>query len=265
MQIPESKTNENFYVVAREHGQERTDLPTWADRRAGNIRFDEQPATDPHRRDIEGVPGAFQLLNLLSADECQQFMQITDALGYHLDAPVSLPHSVRHNTNTNWIVDESVDEPMWERARTLIPELVGGEPALGFNARFRFYRYAAGDYFKPHTDAAWPGSRVRGGELVHDAYGDRLSQMTCLIFLSDGFEGGRTQFYVNPNTGEPATNPDEMQIVSVVTPKGAALFFPHGFHPQHCLHAGEPVSAGVKYIIRTDVLFGVPGNRPTPL
>ena len=128
-----------------------------------------------------------------------------------------------------------------------------GQHALGLNARFRFYRYASGDYFKPHTDGAWPGSRVIDGALVHDAYGDRNSQMSCLLFLSESYTGGRTLFYVPSNEFA-----GETDVIAVATPKGAALCFPHGFHPLHCLHAGEPVGDGVKYIIRTDVLFGVP-------
>ena len=244
-------SHETFYVVAREQGQENFDLPTWADRAPGNIEFESHPAVQATRRDIAEVPGSFQLLNVLTEDECDQFVRTTDELGYHLDAPVSLPHSVRHNTNLNWIVDESIDSPIWARCDSLIPEKVMGESALGLNARFRFYRYAGGDYFKPHTDGAWPGSRVIDGKLVHDAYGDRNSQMSCLLFLSDGYTGGRTLFYVRS-----AANPGATDIIAVATPKGAALCFPHGFHPMHCLHAGEPVNDGVKYIIRTDVLFG---------
>jgi len=251
---------ERFYVVALEAGQERADLPTWTDKLPGNIEFAATPPPTS-RVNIDGVPGAFQLLDLLTEDECRQFVEISDSLGYHHDAPVSLPHSIRHNTNFNWIVDASIDEPIWERCRPLIDERVGEQPALGLNARFRFYRYAEGDYFKPHTDGAWPGSRVRDGLLVHDAYGDRVSQMTCLLFLSDGYEGGRTQFFTDSRTGGPATHSDQVEVVSVLTPRGAGLFFPHGFHPLHCLHAGEAVSAGVKYIVRTDVLFGVRGHH----
>ena len=69
--------------------------------------------------------------------------------------------------------------------------------------------------------------------------------MTALIFLSDGYEGGRTLFYTGATS-----------IVPVPTPKGAILCFPHGMHPLHCVHAGEEVTAGHKYIIRTDVLYG---------
>ncbi len=247
-----------FYVVAREAGHERQDLPTWADRGPGNIVFDAGPGRTVQRRDIEEVPGAFQLLGVLSDAECAQFVAISDALGYHQDAPVSLPHHVRHNTNVNWVVDESIDAAIWERCRPLVPERVAGAAALGLNARFRFYRYREGDFFRPHTDGAWPGSRVREGRLVHDAYGDRISQMTMLLFLSDGYLGGRTLFYVRDGDGDVQTAP-----LGVTTPKGAALCFPHGFHPLHCLHAGEPVSSGAKYIIRTDVLFGLPKTTPS--
>ena len=72
--------------------------------------------------------------------------------------------------------------------------------------------------------------------------------MTFLLLLSDGYPGGRTLLYP-PRTGAP---PRE---VAVRTRKGAALCFPHGEHPLHCLHAGERVGAGRKYVIRTDILF----------
>ena len=240
---------EHFYIAAYESGSERDDLPTWANRSDDVIRFDQITSTVT-RRDVEAVPGAFQLLNVLSADECDQFVAISESLGYHIDAPVSLPHSVRHNNNLNWVVTEAIDRQIWARCALLTDAGMNGEQALGLNARFRFYRYGPGDYFKAHTDGAWPGSRVVGGELVHDAYGDRFSQMTCLVFLSDGYSGGRTRFYVPREDGiEPHV------LISVSTPKGAVLVFPHGRHPKHCLHSGETVGSGTKYIIRTDVLY----------
>lgn len=236
----------DFYVVSTEPGHSAPDLPAWACSHPGSIRFDERPVAVIERKDLPEIPGAFHLLNVLSDEECDRFVQISEALGYHGDAPVSLPRSVRHNNNFNWIVDESVDGPVWDRCREFFDvSTFNGQLPLGLNARFRFYRYGAGDFFNPHTDGAWPGSRVVDGHLVADAYGDRLSQMTFLIFLSDGYEGGRTLFHTGPET-----------IVAVHTPIGAALCFPHGMHPQHCVHAGEEVMAGTKYIIRTDVLYG---------
>ena len=251
-----AQIEDTFFVVAREAGSEQPDLPTWTDRGAGNIAFDPSPARIATRREVSGVPGAFQLLDVLTPAECEQFISTSERLGYNLDAPVSLPHSVRHNTNINWIVDQSIDGPIWERCKPLIREQVANQSALGLNARFRFYRYGSGDFFAPHTDGAWPGSRVIDGALVHDAYGDRLSQMSFLLLLSDGYAGGRTLFFLDRATGRAAQDLDTAEVVGVETPKGAALCFPHGFHPLHCLHAGEEITSGTKYIIRTDVLYG---------
>ena len=78
---------------------------------------------------------------------------------------------------------------------------------------------------------------------IRDAYGDRWSQMTVLILLSDNYEGGRTVFRVDGSE------------ISTKTPKGGILVFPHGGHPQHCLHAGENVASGFKYMIRTEALY----------
>jgi hypothetical protein len=235
-----------FYVAGREPGHTDPNLPVWACTEPGGIRYNERPAVVIERKDLPEIPGAFHLLNVLSDEECDRFVLISEALGYHGDAPVSLSRSIRHNNNFNWIVDESVDGPIWDRCRSFFGvSLFDGRWPLGLNARFRFYRYIRGDFFDPHTDGAWPGSRIVDGQLVTDAYGDRLSQMTALIFLSDGYEGGRTLFHTGPTS-----------IVPVQTPKGAILCFPHGMHPQHCVHAGEMVTAGKKYIIRTDVLYG---------
>jgi hypothetical protein len=55
---------------------------------------------------------------------------------------------------------------------------------------------------------------------------------------------------------KPAKAANDVNIISVKTPKGGVLCFPHGMHPLHCLHAGEPITSGTKYIIRTDILFG---------
>lgn len=237
---------ENFYVVTREAGHTSHELPVWAAKQPGSITFDSDHGRSIHREDIAEVPGVFLLHDVLSDEECHRFVALSDVLGYHDDAPVSLPRRIRHNHNFNWVVDESVDSPIWRRCKDFFsPSTYTSLRPRGLNARFRFYRYGVGDYFAPHTDGVWPGSRVIDGQLVPDAYGDRFSEMTMLLFLTDGYEGGRTQFQIRQNT-----------IESVTTPKGAALCFPHGTHPQHCIHAGEEVTSGLKYIIRTDVLYG---------
>lgn len=253
----------DFYVVAEEPGAEHPALPTWANENANPIALEEDLRADSRakveRVEVEDVPGTFQLLNVLSRDECLRFIELTESLGYLPDAAVSLPRSVRHNHNTTWVVDEQTDAIIWRRCEDFANVDRGffaDKKALGLNARFRFYRYESGDFFKPHTDGAWPGSRAIGRQLIPNAYPDRFSQMSVLLFLSDDFEGGDTLFLVNKNDAAlPARTQEESKWVHVRTPVGGALCFPHGIHPSHCLHSSEEIVSGVKYIIRTDMLF----------
>jgi predicted 2-oxoglutarate/Fe(II)-dependent dioxygenase YbiX len=253
--------NDTFYVVAHEPGAEHPALPTWANHNDNPAALDESYPVDSVRRiDIETVPGAFQLLKLLSTSECQTLIQLSEELGYLEDAAVSLPREIRHNDNVTWVTDEATDKLIYQRAAALLEDRLGifaGHKPLGINARFRFYRYGEGDFFKRHTDGAWPGSRVVNGDLIGNAYSDRYSLMSFLIFLNEDFEGGETRFFVNAdNPMHPARHGEPANAVDVRTPAGGVLCFPHGTHPMHCIHSSEPITHGVKYIIRTDLLFG---------
>ena len=93
------------------------------------------------------------------------------------------------------------------------------------------------------------------GELIANAYPDRYSEMTFLLLLNDDFEGGATRFFVDADGPGPARQDGRAQVIDVRTPAGAALCFPHGSHPMHCVHSSEPIERGSKYIIRTDLLF----------
>ncbi|MEO1009932.1 MAG: oxidoreductase [Bacteroidota bacterium] len=249
---------EDFYVIAKEKGFHNPLLPTWTDNLEAAQVFDANfDAGNVKREEIPEVPGAFQLLNVLSARETQRIIEISEMLGYDEDSPVSLPHDVRHNENFNWVVSEGIDQTIWERSKHLVTEEWQGQTAKGINARFRFYKYKEGDFFKPHTDGAWPGSRVIDRELVHNAYPDLYSQYTFLILLSDDFDGGATQFMVSKSDPKkPARLQSDLNVVNVRTPRGGVLCFPHGTHPLHCLHSSEEITRGIKYIIRTDILFG---------
>ncbi|WP_196889596.1 2OG-Fe(II) oxygenase [Aureivirga sp. CE67] len=249
---------EKFFVVTNEPGFHVQSLPTWADN--GDLKeiFDEKfDLNNVKRVEIPEVPGAFQLLNVLTESETEKIIEIAETLGFHEDSPVSLPHSVRHNENFNWVASEIVDHTLWNRSKHLVNEEYKGQTAKGINARFRFYKYGEGDFFKPHTDGAWPGSRVIDNKLIPNAYPGLYSQYTYLILLSDDFEGGSTEFMVSKSDPtKPARIESDMNIVKIRTPKGAILCFPHGTHPLHCLHSSEKITKGVKYIIRTDILFG---------
>ncbi|WP_372742240.1 2OG-Fe(II) oxygenase [Neptunomonas sp.] len=257
-------TTNPFYIAARESGSIRNDLPLWGSRVENPLLLQALQATSQQavsRIEVAGVPGAFQLLNLLTCEECKAFVDAAETMGFTEDASVSLGRNVRHNMNLNWIVDSATERLIWSRAATRFSDdtthFWAKEP-LGLNQRFRFYRYEKGDFFSMHTDGAWPGSQIINGQPVADAFGDRYSLYTFLIFLNDDFVGGETQFMVDKNDPtRPARKTLDASLKGIRTPAGGALCFPHGTHPLQCLHASEEVTKGKKYIIRTDVLFSL--------
>ena len=240
----------DFYIVAQETGSLNVSLPAWANREINTLNLEENLKNSIKRVEVEALPGAFQLLNVFTSRECESFINKTEALGYLEDAAVSLPRSVRHNDTVTWIVDDSIHDIMYKRVKDFMYDkdnIFEGKKTLGLNKRFRFYKYKKGDFFNFHTDGSWPGSKVVNEELISDFYKDRYSQMTFLVFLNDDFEGGYTQFIVKKDNKE--------ELVSIRTTKGGVLCFPHGFHPLHCVHSSTAITKGIKYIIRTDVLF----------
>ena len=134
-----------------------------------------------------------------------------------------------------------------------------GAPLLGINARWRLYRYYPGAVYRPHVDGAWPGSGVvkdgeaEGGEAyAYDAFGDRRSRLTMVVYLNEGFEGGGTTFFT--------AAAGELGVVEArtVAPRvGAVLVFPHGEGVGSLVHEGSALLSGAKYILRTDVLYGL--------
>ncbi|WP_299588659.1 2OG-Fe(II) oxygenase [uncultured Microbulbifer sp.] len=249
---------QKFFIIAREPGAEHPALPTWASREENPASLNNTAPSLIQRREVVGVPGAFQLLNVFSNDECQRLIEITENIGYLPDAAVSLPREVRHNDNLTWVVDAVSERLIWERCSPLMQDpshYFEGRQPVGLNQRFRFYRYGVGDYFQFHTDGAWPGSRIIDDRLISNGFPDRFSEMTFLVLLSEDFNGGATRFRVNAEDPYQQPNRHSMKDIDVRTPAGSVLCFPHGMHPLHRIHSSTPITQGTKYIIRTDVLF----------
>ncbi len=251
-------TDSSFYVVALEPGAENPAIPTWANKIANPIGFQENVTLgEGSRINVDGVSGAFQLLGVLSPTECQRLVETAESVGFLEDAAVTLPRTVRHNHSLTWVMDEHTSDLIWFRCAPFFDNASDryfGKRPVGLNNRFRFYRYQEGDFFKFHTDGSWPGSRIVDGDLVANAYPDRWSMLTFLLFLSDEYEGGETQFNNAPDAGFPGREGCQ-DIVDIRTPLGGVLCFPHGDHPMHCAHGSSIIRSGTKYIVRTDVLF----------
>lgn len=163
------------------------------------------------------APGVFTIPDLFDADACEALIANSEALGFERatvnlhSGPVDLP-GVRNND----------------------PE---GQPAVGLNERWRFYRYEPGQRFKRHRDGTLvlPPRTVDGIALP---MGRTLT--TLLIYLNDGCEGGETAFFTD--AGE--------EFLRVQPKMGTALCFLHDIR-----HEGCAVTAGVKYVLRTDILY----------
>ena len=183
-------------------------------------------------KELLDVENAFVIHEFLSGEDCDRLIARSEALGYEA-ATVGdvLVTQVRNNARVI-LDDPDLAATLWARARPFVPQ-VGGWEAVGFNDRFRFYRYDVAEAFAPHFD----GSVCRGA--------DEESRLTFMVYLNEGCEGGGTNFYYPGGRLKLCVRPE----------RGKALVF---LHLQ--LHEGAPVTAGRKYALRTDVMFG----RPAP-
>lgn len=162
----------------------------------------------------------------LSPDECARYIARFDAAAPE-QAPVitargvEVDLAVRNNLRVMW---DDADEANALVARVRPPATWKTERLVGGNPRLRLYRYEPGEQHTAHWDT------------VVELAGGVASRITLVVYLNDGFAGGETEF---PELGK------------VITPaRGMALLFQH-----RVLHAALTPASGVKYVLRTDVLY----------
>ena len=207
--------------------------------------------SSPRRLEARGVelpwaPNAtcFTIENVLSDDECEQLIALSERRGYE-QALVNVGNGRQAMSDvrrsSRWMVDsESAADELWRRIERHVPDVVAksrsgkgttvGWYASGLNERLRFLKYNPGDYFAPHQD----GSFQAKGQVSH---------MTVMLYLNSAGKGGETKF-LNPHGG------NDDKTVDVVPRRGLCLVFNHWL-----LHEGAMLLKGVKYAVRTDVMF----------
>eukprot|EP01041_Mallomonas_annulata_P008400 gene8400-17317_t len=197
---------------------------------------------------VPGVPGARIILDALTHNECDEWLRIAHTMGYSPDAVSGINHIL-------WLADDLLISQLFDRVKPhLPPTMTGSGELMGLNSRLRLFRYEAGAVFRIHIDGAWPGAGLNTeGKYVDDIFGDRYSRLTFLIYLTDDFDGGHTTFYIpDPN------QVGQLEARAVRPLKGSILCFPHGDAIGSLAHEGSAVSQGVKYVVRTDVLYALP-------
>ncbi|WP_164010780.1 prolyl hydroxylase family protein [Pyxidicoccus trucidator] len=176
-----------------------------------------------------GNPLLITVANLLSAEECRALVERIESEG-PTAAPITtakgfvMRPDIRNNTRVMFD-DVALAATLFERISPHVPHRLEREwVACGANERLRCYRYEAGQYFAPHFDGAF----VR--------HSDERSLLTFMVYLNDCPHGGATNFFA---------------LGYSVTPSmGTALLFNH-----HLLHEGAEVTAGIKYALRTDLMY----------
>ena len=161
-------------------------------------------------------------------EECKGFIDFSEKQGYQ-EALVrtkqgeEMRKDIRDNDRVIWDRPE-VAKQLFDLVKEHLPQMINGYEPIGLNERFRFYRYQDGQRFRPHVDGAYKRSDTE------------VSLITLLIYLNEGFEGGSTYLI----------DADE----EVIPKEGSLLLFDHKM-----LHSGTPVTKGVKYVLRTDVMY----------
>ncbi|MFC4160441.1 2OG-Fe(II) oxygenase [Chitinimonas lacunae] len=170
--------------------------------------------------------GIFTIEGFLSPEECHAYIEHSEKIGYeaaliNTEQGARMLPEVRNNHRILYD-DAQLADQLYQRARPYLPQDIQGWQLCGFNERLRFYRYGPGEFFKRHKDGTYIRSTTEE------------SALTFMIYLNEDFEGGTTEFNWE-----------------VVTPRiGMALVFPHRMS-----HQGSQVREGLKYVLRTDVMY----------
>jgi prolyl 4-hydroxylase len=174
-------------------------------------------------------PYIFRVEGLLTPDECAALIAKIDSLGPEVATiNTRFGAAVRTDVRNNDRVifdDEELARTLLDRVRARVPTEIHGMSFVGVNERFRCYRYKPGMRFAPHKDGAF---------FRNDA---EQSCYSFLVYLNEEFEGGNTTF---------ATTPE----ISIKPKTGIGLLFQHPI-----IHEGSVVTAGVKYVARTDLMY----------
>lgn len=172
----------------------------------------------------------FIVEDFLTPLNCDEFITKSEALGYEpatveTESGQKVVTAVRNNNRVLY-KDFDLADVLWKKIRPFAPEQIGNSKAIGLNELFRFYKYQPGQEFKRHRDQSY---------IRNDG---EASYYTVMIYLNQNYNDGTTTF------GDLVVQPKQ----------GMALIFLHNLE-----HEGSPVTKGVKYVLRTDIMFRLEG------
>jgi prolyl 4-hydroxylase len=168
----------------------------------------------------------FTVEDFLTRQECLDYIVLSEKIGYELakvnTARGSQVRTDIRNNNRAFYKSEELAQTLWEKIQPFAPKRLANSHSVGLNELFRFYRYQRGHQFKGHYDESY----IRNAE--------EASYFTFMVYLNDNFQGGDTTF----------------RGLRIQPRQGMALLFLHSLY-----HEGSEVTQGVKYVLRSDVMY----------
>ncbi|CAK3741777.1 oxidoreductase domain containing [Lecanosticta acicola] len=255
------------------------------------------PKISVHRIDFTQTPlpeyeGLYAVIcdNVLSEEECTHMLRAAEASaeGHWERAMINvgggrqqLMTDARNCGRIIWDSREVVAK-VWERIEHIaevqeivrlqdVPRIFGNGPAKRGevwkfsrpNERMRFLKYEGGEYFRPHCDGSYetPDRKERSYFTLHlylnNAGGptnEELEEMEPADrkkLAKVALMGGATTFHSLTSFNKPEREYDVLPKV------GRVLLFQH----RDLLHSGADVLGGVKYTMRTDLMYALESSR----
>ena len=175
----------------------------------------------------------FTVENFMTRAECLEQLVLSERVGFELakvnTAGGSKVRTDIRNNSRAFYSSEELAQQLWEKVRPFVPAKLGRSNAIGLNELFRFYRYQRGHQFKGHFDESY----IRNER--------EASYFTFMVYLNDNFQGGDTTF----------------RGLRIRPRQGMALLFLHSLY-----HEGSEVTQGVKYVLRSDVMYRTVAQEP---
>ena len=170
---------------------------------------------------FENEPLLWSVDDVYTKEECDRFIELIER-----SSPTLATNNPLYRDQDRVIKDDpAIAEELFRRLYHHLPKQINTLKLVGLNERLRMYRYRRGQKFEPHMDHWYHPSE------------NQITLHTVLVYFNDDFEGGETRF--------------QEQIEQTITPKrGTVAIFQHKIR-----HEGCPVRRGIKYAMRSDVIY----------
>eukprot|EP00039_Didymoeca_costata_P006921 m.94614 g.94614 ORF g.94614 m.94614 type:complete len:469 (+) comp13454_c0_seq1:277-1683(+) len=190
-----------------------------------------------HMASHPDFPMLWESNDILSPKECSEIISHSENIGF---GRTKFRQEFRGNLRLI-VLDRSLGDALWTRIKSCVPEKIclniEGKneewEATGLNECFRIAKYYPGHKFCGHVDACYSRSDTE------------RSMLTVNMYLNHNFTGGHTRFF---------DHNDLNRVTYSVQPQaGKCCFFQQP--PLKYFHDGERVQSGIKYLLRTDVMY----------